>query len=108
MISAPSRERPFHNSIFPQLIAAPLRFAVTEQKSRNTECTGGFEIHRTVVDKKGFGRIERITIEQTTVDLRLGLHDLLFAGDDLPVETAVNRHLAQEVDELPRHVRQHI
>ena len=85
MISAPEPGAPFHNSIFRNSSQLRCSFAVTEQKSRNTECTGGFEIHRTVVDKKGFGRIERITIEQTTVDLRLGLHDLLFAGDDLPV-----------------------
>ena len=49
-----------------------------------------------------------VTVNAETSGLQGSLQDLLFAGDDLPVETAVNRHLAQEVDELPRHVRQHI
>jgi len=72
------------------------------------EPLGGSDVGRAIVDKKRFTRIEPVTFEQDFINLRLGLDGVLLAGDYLAVEQAVDRKPAQEVDELARHVRQHV
>ena len=68
----------------------------------------GGDIGRAVIDKERLRRIESVAAEQSPVDFRLGFHHALLAGDHLTVEKPVDGETAQEVDELPRHVRQHI